>query len=92
MNEYISIYVYIYLIALMFKCDSRFHAVLLGQSSGRERKIFEKSNNSKNTIKRMFTLRFVCIFFVNVCVYLCVLNLRINVWPYWKLLVGARAR
>ena len=31
----------------MLLFDERFHAVLLRQSSGRERKIFEKSKNRK---------------------------------------------
>ncbi len=52
---------YIYLIAWVFICDLGFHAALLRQSPGIERKIFEKSKNrkkSKNTVWRMFTLRF----------------------------------
>ena len=36
---------YIYLIARMFIYDPGFHAALLRQSSGKERKIFEKSKN-----------------------------------------------
>ena len=52
----------------MLICDHWFHAVLLRQSSGRERKIVKKS---KNTVKRTFTLQlcitlFIC---VRVCVY-----------------------
>ena len=50
-----------------------FHAVLLQQSSSRERKILEKSKKSKNTVKRIFTfgptLLFLC---VCVCVCVCV--------------------
>ena len=37
---------YIFLIAWTLICNKRFHAVLFRQSSGRERKIFEKSKNT----------------------------------------------
>ena len=39
----------------MFICDPGFHAALLRQSSGREKRYLR---NRKNTVRRMFTLRF----------------------------------
>ena len=74
-NIYIYIYIlvfYIYFIAWMLICDHRCHAVLLRQSSGRERKLLEKSKKSKNTVKRMFTLRLCITLCVCVCVCVCV--------------------
>ena len=52
-------------------CDHWFHAVLLRQSSSREKKILEKSKKSKNAVKRMLGLctTHLC---VCVCVWVCV--------------------
>ena len=48
----------------MLICAERFHAVVLRQSSGRERKIFEKYKKPKNCVR-------VCVCAcVRVCVYM----------------------
>ena len=66
-----------YIIAWILFCNHWFHAILLRQSSGRERKILEKL---KNTVKRIlglyttFFFSFFFFFFFHVCVdYICVL-------------------
>ena len=57
--------------------DHWFHVVFIRQSSGRKRKILEKSKKSKNKVEIMFTFELritlcVCVY-VRVCVdYICV--------------------
>ena len=68
-------YISFYIIAWILICDPRFHAVLLRQSSGKERKILEKSKKSKkyskNNVRIVYNSLCVC---VCVCVYyICVL-------------------
>ena len=52
----------------MFICDPKFHAALLRQSSGRERKIFEKLKNCQaNIYVDICMTLYVCVY-----VYVCI--------------------
>ena len=67
-----------YLIAWMLIGNQGFHAPLLHLSSGRERKIFEKSKKTKNSRANIYVE--ICMtLFLCVCVLVCELNLRITV-------------
>ena len=69
--------------------DHWFHAVLFRQPSGRKIKISEKSKKSKNTVKRMFTLRLKTRLWVCVCVCVCVISTYYCVWSnMWSLVWG----
>ena len=67
---------YIYMSVWMFICEHWFHALFIGQSCGKKRKILKKSkkikNIEKNTVKRMFTLELRITLCVCVCVCVCV--------------------
>ena len=64
----------------MLICDHWFYAVLLRQSSVRERKILKKSKKSKNAVKRMFTLELcITLLRVRVRVFVCVCRLYLHI-------------
>ena len=52
----------------MLICSHQFHAVLLQQLSGRERKILDKL---KNTVKRMLGLCTTLFVYICVCTIVC---------------------
>ena len=55
----------------MLICDHRFNAILLRQSSGRERKILEKSKKIKKCSQKNVYVEIVYNNFVCVCVCVC---------------------
>ena len=69
---YIYIYIYIsfyrYLIAWMLFCDDSFPAVLLRQSSGREKKILEESKKiekfCQKNVRLVFNSLCVCVWII----------------------------
>ena len=79
----------------MFICDPGFHAALLRQSSGRERKVFEISKKKKKKKKKNRKIQSgECLswdlydFFKYVCIKFVLEIISVCVWWYMRLAAG----